>query len=82
MDAKCPGQDMRKLRSAIYKCPECGADVEMFSDELRIRCRKCKTLVYKEKVPSCIEWCKSAKQCLGEERWKQMMEIMGHDVEE
>jgi len=24
-------------------------------------------------MPSCIEWCASARQCLGEERWKQLM---------
>ena len=70
---------MRKLRSALYKCPDCGAEVEMFSDEMRFRCRKCGAMVYKEKVPSCIEWCKSARQCLGEERWKELMAVMGKE---
>jgi DNA-directed RNA polymerase subunit RPC12/RpoP len=73
MDAKCPGQDIRNLRAAMYKCPNCGAEVEMFSDELRIKCRKCGKYVYKEQVPSCIEWCASARQCLGEERWQALM---------
>ncbi len=50
----------------------CGAEVEMFSDELRIKCRKCGEYVYKEKTPSCIEWCPAARQCLGEERWKAL----------
>ena len=53
-------------------CPKCGAEVELFSDELRIKCRKCGEYVHKEKVPSCIEWCASARQCLGEERWKAL----------
>jgi hypothetical protein len=30
-------------------------------------------MVFKEKMPSCIEWCSSARQCLGEERWHQLM---------
>jgi hypothetical protein len=30
-------------------------------------------MVFREKLPSCIEWCASARQCLGEERWKQIM---------
>jgi hypothetical protein len=30
-------------------------------------------MVFKEKMPSCIEWCSSARQCLGEERWQQLM---------
>jgi hypothetical protein len=28
--------------------------------------------VYKEKTPSCIDWCAAARQCLGEERWQQL----------
>ena len=74
MESKCPGQDFRNLRVEVYKCPSCGADVEIFSDETNFKCRKCGTRVYKEKMPSCIEWCSSARQCLGEERWKQLME--------
>ena len=48
MNSKCPGQDIRNLRAAMYKCPKCGAEVEMFSDELRIKCKKCGEYVYKE----------------------------------
>jgi ribosomal protein S27AE len=70
MESKCPGQDIRNLRAAMYKCPKCGNEVEMFSDELRIKCKKCGEYVYKEQTPSCIEWCPSAEQCLGPERWK------------
>ena len=72
MNGKCPGQDMRNLRAAMYKCPNCGNEVEMFSDELRIKCKKCGQYVYKEQVPSCIEWCAPVRQCLGEERWKAL----------
>lgn len=70
MVSECPGQDMRKLRVALYKCPTCGAEVEMFSDELKIKCQKCGQYVYKENMPSCIDWCASARKCLGEDRWK------------
>ncbi|MDD5509950.1 MAG: hypothetical protein PHI12_03980 [Dehalococcoidales bacterium] len=72
MIGKCPGQDMRNLRAAIYKCPNCGNEVEMFSDELRIKCKQCGQYVYQEQVSSCIEWCASARQCLGEERWEAL----------
>ncbi len=73
MFSKCPGQDTCKLRVELYKCPNCGAEVEIFSDETRIKCQKCGTMVFREKMPSCIEWCSSARQCLGEERWQQLM---------
>lgn len=59
---RCPGQELRKLRASIHLCPECGYEVEMFSDEVKRRCPKCKTVVYKDKVPSCVEWCKAAKE--------------------
>jgi len=72
MQSKCPGQDIRNLRVSVHRCPECDAEVEIFSDEMKVKCQKCGTMVFKEKVPSCIEWCSAARQCLGEERWKQM----------
>ena len=72
MTMKCPGQDMRNLRVSLHKCPKCGAEVEIFSDELKVKCHKCGENVYKEKIPSCIDWCAYARQCLGEERWKAL----------
>lgn len=72
MTSKCPGQDTRNLRVELYKCPKCDAEVEIFSDETRVKCQKCGEIIYREKLPSCIEWCASARQCLGEERWKAL----------
>lgn len=72
MTTKCPGQDFRKLRVSLHKCPNCGAEVEIFSDETRAKCQKCGERVYKEQVPSCIDWCSAARQCLGEERWQEL----------
>ena len=72
MSSKCPGQDNRNLRVALYRCPTCETEVEIFSDEVKARCHRCGEMVYKEKMPSCIEWCASARECLGEERWKRL----------
>ena len=72
MAVKSPGQDMRNLRVSVHKCTNCGAEVEIFSDELRVKCPKCGEKVYREQVPSCIDWCAKARECLGEERWKQL----------
>jgi ribosomal protein S27E len=73
MAVSCPGQDGRNLKVSLHKCPTCGNEVEMFSDETRVRCRGCGTFVYKENVPSCVEWCAKARECLGEERWGALM---------
>ncbi len=70
---KCPGQDQRSLTVSLHPCPQCGYAVEIFSDEMRRRCPKCGVLVLREDSPSCVSWCSSARQCLGEERWQQLM---------
>ena len=66
MPKKCPGQmTNRSLDSEIIKCPSCGRDVEMFTDEPKRRCR-CGKLVLRESMPTCAEWCPAAGLCLGE----------------
>jgi hypothetical protein len=69
---RCPGQDGRELKVSLHKCPNCGAEVEMFSDETRARCHVCKQFVCKDEVPTCIAWCAKARECLGEERWRAL----------
>ena len=36
MYSRCPGQDSRRLRAEIHKCPSCGHEVEIFSDEVKV----------------------------------------------
>ena len=76
MRSLCPGQDRRNLRVELYRCPGCGAEVEIFSNEVKVKCYRCGEMVYRERMPSCIDWCASARQCLGEERWKQLQDIV------
>jgi NADH pyrophosphatase NudC (nudix superfamily) len=72
MYTRCPGQDSIRLRAELHKCPNCVHEVEIFSDEVKVKCPQCGKNVYREKTPSCIEWCASARQCLGEERWRKL----------
>jgi len=72
MKSVCPGQDFRNLRVELYMCPNCGAEEEIFSNETKAKCHECGEWIHKEKLPSCIDWCASARQCLGEDRWKQI----------
>ncbi len=72
MPSICPGQDKRNLRVELYRCPNCERGVEIFSDEIKIKCHNCGTMVYRDRLPSCIDWCASARQCLGEERWREL----------
>ncbi len=74
---KCPGQDSRELTVSLHRCPNCGATVEIFSDEQRRRCTECKTMVFTQETPSCVQWCKAARECLGPERYEKVMEALG-----
>lgn len=69
---KCPGQDDRNLKSEIINCPDCGHKVEIFSDEVKVSCPKCKGLVCRTRLPSCVDWCKAARECIGEDKWRQL----------
>ena len=72
MASNCPGQSDRNLKVDTIKCPGCCRDVEIFSDENRVRCPYCRTVVYRDRMPSCVDWCPSARQCVGEERYKEL----------
>ncbi len=71
---QCPGSSTRNLTADIIACPACGNEVEIFSDETRRRCSACKEMVYRERLPSCVDWCPSARECIGEERWRKWQE--------
>ncbi len=62
----CPGQDKRNLKVEMINCQNCGYEIEFFSDEITRICPQCKAVAYRERMPSCIDWCKSAKECMGE----------------
>ena len=71
---KCPGAANIRIPIPSYKeCPQCGEEVEIWSDELKAKCLKCGATVFKEDTPSCIEWCQFAKECIGEERYNRLM---------
>lgn len=72
MNYKCPGQDNKDLKTEILGCSNCGYKVEIFSDELHVKCPKCKTLLCRERLPSCVDWCKMASECVGEKRFKEL----------
>ncbi len=65
MRLRCPGLSGQRLTSKVLPCPECGGEVEIFSDESKARCPRCRTPVYKKAVPTCATWCRAAAECMG-----------------
>ena len=74
MNFKCPGQDDRNIKAETILCLKCGYEMEIFSDEQKRKCPRCNNLICKEKLPSCVDWCKYARDCIGENRWKKIKE--------
>lgn len=69
---KCPGQDRRNIGVEFIKCCCCGYEVEIFSDETKRRCPSCGTYIFKQLLPSCILWCKSAADCVGKDKLENL----------
>lgn len=55
-------------------CPQCGAEIEVFSVDTEVTCDECGFTVYNDAL-SCVQWCKYAKKCVGEEMYNHMMEV-------
>jgi protein-tyrosine-phosphatase/ribosomal protein S27AE len=69
---RCPGTaNLRTLTIKIKRCPECGKEVEIFSDEMRVKCDNCGFMIYND-LQSCVQWCRYAKQCVGEEVYNKL----------
>ena len=69
---KCPGQDRRNIKIETLGCYNCGYQVEMFSDEVKVKCPSCRFPVVRAIMPTCVDWCNNAWQCVGEEKWIQL----------
>ena len=69
----CPGTaNLRTPTLAIKKCPRCGEEVELFSNDISVKCSGCGFVVFND-IASCVQWCKYAKECVGEEVYNKMM---------
>ncbi|MCK9590731.1 MAG: hypothetical protein M0Q91_01805 [Methanoregula sp.] len=69
----CPGAaNLRTPVLTIKKCPQCGEEVELFSNDLSVKCSGCGFVVYND-IESCIQWCRYAKECVGEETYDKLM---------
>ncbi len=74
MISNCPGAlKFRQPEPEIIKCPSCGEEVEIWTDEVRARCRNCNGVVTRQIDQSCLEWCKYARECVGDKIYNKYM---------
>lgn len=69
----CQGKPQLKILDKT--CPNCGTEIEMFSIDTEARCEKCGFVIYNDLL-TCVQWCKYAKKCVGEETYAQMMRVV------
>ena len=71
----CPGaMRIKEPIPEFFKCPKCASDVEIWTNENTRPCKKCGQMVSREQVPTCVEWCKYAKECVGELLYKKWLQ--------
>ena len=62
-------------------CPQCGHTIEIFSTDTEVACENCGFVVYNDAL-SCVQWCKYARQCVGDAMYEEMMQIAARQKEE
>ena len=68
----CQGKP--QITVTVKSCPQCGNEIEIFSVDTQAVCENCGFTIYNNKV-TCAQWCKYAKQCVGEKMYESMMAI-------
>ncbi len=73
-DIFCPGS--RAIHDPVPEdiaCFRCGAEVEIWSFEVTVRCPACGAKVFRRQGPTCLDWCRFAKDCVGEATYNRIM---------
>ncbi|MBI4297963.1 MAG: hypothetical protein HY676_05470 [Chloroflexi bacterium] len=69
----CPGSiAIKSPTPEDIRCPNCGAEVEVWSHEIKADCPNCGTAVFRATRPSCIDWCKYAEQCFDPQTYARL----------
>jgi len=74
MPNNCPGAMGIKGTPTLKEktCPECGNNIELFSNEINSVCETCGFTAYND-VQSCIRWCAKARECVGDEAYERLV---------
>lgn len=75
---KCPGMDPNFWKPSDIRenrCPHCHTPVEFWKDDVKRTCPNCNKILFNPSLDtSCLAWCESAAECLGNmdiEEWKK-----------
>ncbi len=80
-DKSCPGaRTIREPIPEFIDCPDCGKEVEIWTDELKATCLGCGSKVLRAQQASCIDWCPHAAECVGPEAYERLRPGMEEDL--
>lgn len=68
----CQGKKDITIEDKI--CPNCGAELEIFSIDTSVTCEKCGFTIYNDAL-SCVQWCQYAKKCVGDTMYEHLMKV-------
>jgi hypothetical protein len=70
----CPGsKEIRTPYPEEIQCVWCDTTGEIWSDEAETVCKGCKRTISRDMRPTCIDWCPSARECIGFEKYERLM---------
>lgn len=71
----CPGsKKFKQPHPETIKCPACSYEAEIWTDEFKVTCPKCKEIIMRQvDSASCLDWCKYAKECVGDQIYTKFM---------
>jgi len=71
----CPGaQKFKQPEPKNVKCPFCLQELEIWTDEIQVICPHCKKQVLRPQGANCLDWCRYAKECVGEKTYHNYMQ--------
>ncbi len=73
MEYRCPGSSgFGTPTLMIKKCPQCGAEIELFSIDAKAQCYNCGFTAYND-TNACIFYCEHARECIGDEMYDRLV---------
>ena len=62
-------------------CPQCGHEIEIFTVDTEAVCENCGFVIYNDTL-SCVQWCKYARNCFGDEAYENLMKAAERQKEQ
>ena len=79
----CPGSSaLKEPIPEFFRCFNCGAEVEIWTHEFSRKCENCGNEVSKEYIPTCVEWCEMARECVGDALYERFMKKIAEREQE